>query len=140
MPRDVNLVLDDATVYAAGTTPSTAILTEGGKFALVHMRVTAISTTGDTLDTTIQASRDGGSTWFSIGQFPQIDETEDGLFVSRPVYVPQPEAGQTRTQVRLNHIISAGGAATLSSWLEPLLSLAPPALDEVRLEGLAALT
>lgn len=141
MPRDVNLQLDSAAVHAAGTTQSTVVNTEGGKFAFVNLTLVDISTTSDTLDTTIQASIDGGSTWFSIGAFPQFNDAEDELLnISRPVYVPQPAAGQTLTKVRLNHVVSAGGSATITAFLEPLLSLAPNATDERLGAGFAALT
>jgi hypothetical protein len=105
------------------------------------MRMSSITTTADTVDTTIQASVDGGSNWFQVGTFPQLTDDEDTVEVARPIYVPQPNSGQTRTKLRLNHVVSAGGSATVAmAWIEPMLSLAPPANDEKLTTGLALLT
>lgn len=102
---DANLVLHTAAVTA--TANSTAIDVEGGKFAEVMVQFTAVSGTSPTLDTVIQASPDGGTTYYGIGNFPQFNTADDDTSTARPVWVPSPTGTNRTTKVRL--AFTAGG-------------------------------
>lgn len=141
MAQDVELQLADALVLADGTTATTPIDTVGGYRADVRGYFSALATTGDTIDVTVQASIDGGGNYFPIATIPQFGPDDDPVEWARPVYIPQPASGQLYTKVRLSIVISSGGSATLDwCFVEPLISIAPPDLDEVLSKGLALLT
>jgi len=137
--RDLNLKLvEDGSITATGNSATTKD-TEGGFLAWVTLLLGAISGTSITWDIYVQASPDGGSTYYMIGKFQQIDESDDELFLRIPVYVPRPESGQTVTTCRLKYTL-AGGASTMvvtDVFLEPMVSLAVPAGDDDRETGAA---
>ncbi len=142
MAKDVNLQLEDAAVHAAGTEFSDVVDTEGGFRADIVCRIGDITTGSDTVDITIQCSIDGGSNYFGIGAFPQLNDAEDEeLLISRPVFIPKPASGQIITKVRLEVVVSAGGSCDIDwAFVEPLTSLAPLDIDVTQAIGLAALT
>lgn len=142
MPRDLRLrLVDDDTITNEAT--GTAVDTEGGFFALVRLFLGTMAAAADTMRVVVQASVDGGGNYYSIGEFPLLDGADDNKEIARPVYVPQPNSGQTVTKVRLNYFDLSENATESfqikSAWLEPLLSLAPPALDEKMSVGVALL-
>lgn len=142
MPRDVDLQLvDDDTITNEGT--STAIDTEGGFRADIRLFLGTLAATADTIRIKVQASRDGGSNYFDICEFPLIDGADDDLEIARSCYIPQPDPGVLVTKVRLNYYDLSENATESfqieSAWIEPLLSLAPPAVDEELNSGLALL-
>lgn len=111
MPRDVNLLLHNAAV--SSDSQSTAISVVGGEFAVVDVRSTVTPTDSDeTIDITIEASVDGGSSYFKIGAFPQFVKAANkgnaGTWVAVPVYIPRAQANpdargvNTATKLRLN--------------------------------------
>lgn len=141
MARDVNLILDSgSTITANGQT--TAIDTEGGFYAIVRELFGAITGTSPTLDTDLEVSIDGGSNYFKVASIPQLVGTDDDIEIARVAYIPRPASGQTVTKVRLSDVVSGTSPsfARTNSYLEPLVSLAVPAIDEGLSQGLAALT
>ena len=140
MAREANLKLvEDGSITATGNS-ATVKDTEGGFLAWVSMLLGAtISGSSITWDIYVQASPDGGSTYYQIGKFQQIDEEDDSKFLRIPVYVPRPESGQTVTTCRVKYTL-AGGASTMvvtSVFLAPMVSLAVPAGDDDRETGAA---
>ena len=142
MPRDINLKLADSGTPITSTTALTAVDTEGGFYALVVMDMGVITDSDETFNITVEASGDNGSNYFHIGEFPQIANGDESTKISRPVYVPKPDSGQTKTKVRLKARAVGGTTPSLpvDAWLEPMVSLSPPAIDEVLGQGVATLT
>lgn len=138
MARDTNLLLvDDDDITATGNS-ATVKDTEGGFLAWASLLLGAISGTSITWDVYVQASPDGGSTYYMIGKFQQIDEDDDDLELRVPVYVPRPESGQTVTKVRVKYTLVGTSTMTVTSvFLEPMVSLAVPAGDDDRETGAA---
>ena len=131
MPRDANLILDAGeTVIANGDT--TAIDTEGGFLAWVFAIMGAMSGADTTCDIYVQASPDGGSNYYMIGKFQQLGPTNDDAEMRIPVYIPRPSTGQTVTKVRLHKVVAgvAPSYVVEKVFVEPMLSIAPPAIDE----------
>lgn len=138
--RDANLVF-----LAPNTTPKTAsgiigaaVQCEGGFFALARLKFGVIGAgTTPTYDITIEASLDAGTTYYKIGQFPRVVNTEDEMEIARPVWVPRPDPAKTTVAlgkgvvyVRLYGTVG-GTVSCIVSWavLEPLVDLAGPAAD-----------
>lgn len=142
MPNDVNLQFETGrTVTADGD--SEVIECEGGFYANVRIKFGTLAANGDTLDISVRCSVDGGSNYFDLMKFPQLLGVDDNLEIARPVYVPQPDTAGAMVKLKLNHNVSANGTESFAitwAFLQPLLSLAPPALDEKLGIGLAALT
>ncbi len=141
MARDANLILVDAvTVVANGN--SVAIDTEGGFLAWVALQLGAM-TDAKTYDIRVQVSPDGGSTYYMQAKFQQLVGVEDGKFLRVPVYIPRPETAGTivtyPTKVRLNYIVSGGSESMVITYcyLEPMVSLAVPANDDLLENGAA---
>jgi hypothetical protein len=145
MARDVNLqFISGATAMAGTGVKGSVIDTEGGFYALVSMLLGTCTGT-PVVDVAIQASIDGGSNWFHIGQFPSLDENDDDIEISRVVFVPKPTLSSTvtTTKVRLNTVASSGGSPVVpvnQAFLEPLVSLAAPGIDNELSQGVAQLT
>ena len=143
MPRDVNLALIIASTDMAGTGDKGSEKdTEGGFWAMVRMFMGTITGTTVVCDVQILCSIDGGTTDFHIGQFPKIDEADDSIEIARVVYIPQPASGQTVTKVKLNTRTSSGTSPVvpcLLAYIEPLVSLGVPAVDEGLDSGVAKL-
>ena len=119
MVRDVNLQLISGATAMAGTGAKGSVVdTEGGFFALVSALLGTCTGTTVAVSVAIQASIDGGSTYQHIGQFPILDESDDDIEISRPVWVPKPASGQTVTKVRLNTVVSSGSSPVVL--IEPL--------------------
>ena len=144
MVRDVNLQLISGATAMAGTGVKGSVVdTEGGFFALVSMLLGTCTGTPE-VSVAIQASIDGGSNYFHIGQFPILDEDDDDIEISRVVWVPKPTlASSLVTKVRLNTVISSGGSPVVpvnQAFLEPLVSLAGPGIDLELTQGVEKLT
>ncbi len=133
MVRDVNLTLISGATAMAGTGVKGSVIdTEGGFYALVRMFLGTCSGT-PAVSVAVQASIDGGSNYFHIGQFPILDGDDDDIEIARPVWIPKPTLGSsTVTKVRLNTVVSSGGSPVVgcnAAYLEPLVSLACPGTD-----------
>lgn len=141
-PRDVNLQLADSATPITVTSSQTAVNTEGGFFAVVRLEGGTITDANETFDIDIEASIDGGSNFFKIATFRQIVAADDDIIISRPVYVPRfPPATQTETQIRLTATVAGTTPSNaMNAWLEPMLSLGVPAIDEGLNNGLAELS
>ncbi len=143
MVRDVNLQLISGATAMAGTGAKGSVVdTEGGFFALVSALLGTCTGTTVAVSVAIQASIDGGSTYQHIGQFPILDESDDDIEISRPVWVPKPASGQTVTKVRLNTVVSSGTTPVVpfnQAFLEPLVSLAGPGIDLELTQGVEKL-
>lgn len=141
MVKDVNLRLaNNVTLTATGQ--QTAVDTEGGFRADVRLTGGLITGTTPLFDYDVEASIDGGSTYFKIGSFPQLDGADDNIEIARSVYVPKPAAGQTVTKVRLQYTVAGTtpSHAGVTAYLEPMVSLAAPGTDVLLATGLAKLT
>lgn len=142
MARDVDLKLADDGTPIDSTTALAAINTEGGFPAMVRAFLGTVTDADETMNLTVEASIDGGSNYFHIGEFPGFVAGDDDIEIARLVYVPRPASGQTVTKVRLKARAVAGTTPSfpITAYLEPLVSLAPPAVDEALAEGIALLT
>lgn len=142
MARDTNLQLASSKTHAAGTEYSDVVDTEGGFRADIEIQVGDITTTSDTVDIKVQASIDGGSNYFDIASFPQLNDAQDEeLYIARPCFIPKPASGQTVTKVRYEIVVSAGGTCEVDwAFVAPQTSVAPPDIDVTQAVGLAALT
>ena len=134
MARDVNLsFIAGSTAMAGVGAKGSEVDCEGGSYALARMFLGTCSGTTVVCDVQIQASIDGGSNWFHIGQFPKLDESDSDVEIARPVYIPKPTlASSIVTKVRLYTRTSSGSSPVVgcdSAHLEPLVSLAAPATD-----------
>ncbi len=142
-PRDVNLVLISGATAMAGTGAKGSVVnTEGGFRADVRMLLGTCTGTTVVVSVAIQASIDGGSNYYHIGQFPILDQGDDDIEIARSVYIPKPESDQAYTKVRLNTVVSSGSSPVVPcdfACIEPLISLAPPAVDVGLTQGLEKL-
>ena len=143
MARDVNLQLISGATAMAGTGVKGSVVdTEGGFYALVSMLLGTCTGTTVVVSVAVQASIDGGSNYFHVGQFPILDEDDDDIEISRVVYIPKPDSSNTVTKVRLNTVVSSGATPVVpvnQAFLEPLVSLATPGIDEQLTQGVAKL-
>ncbi len=142
-PRDVNLQLADAATPITATGQATAVDTEGGFYAVVRFECgDPITDANETFDFLVMASINGGGNYYQIGAIRQIVDGDEDLVKSIPVYVPRfPPATQTATKVRLEYVVAGTTPSLLlNCWLEPMLSLAVPAIDEGLNNGLAELS
>lgn len=142
MVRDVNLQLISGATAMAGTGAKGSVVdTEGGFYALVSMLLGTCTGT-PAVSVAVQASIDGGSNYFHIGQFPILDEDDDDIEISRVVWVPKPDSSNTATKVRLNTVVSSGGSPVVpvnQAFLEPLVSLGGPGIDLELTQGVEKL-
>lgn len=111
------LLLDNAALDAADDGVGAAVNTEGGYFAEVRVWVKEVSeTTTPLLDIDIEASIDGGSNYFKILRFPQIDENDDpasgvnAIEIARPCWVPRKLTTQDNVKVRCNTVVAGASA------------------------------
>lgn len=145
MPRDVNLVLISGATAMAGTGAKGSVVdTEGGYFAIVSMRLGTCTGTTVAVSVAVQASIDGGSNYFHIGQFPILDQDDDDIEISRVVFIPKPTLSSTvtTTKVRLNTVVSSGTSPVVPAnyaAVEPMVSLAAPGIDNELTQGVAKL-
>ncbi len=135
MVRDVNLALiTGATAMQGVAAKGSVVDTEGGFYANVRMFLGTCSGTSALVAVKIEASIDGGSNYFHIGEFPVFDEDDDDVEIARPVYIPKPTISSTNivTKVRLYTVSSAGSSPVVpcnDAFIEPLISLGAPAGD-----------
>ncbi len=143
MVKDVNLQLISGATAMAGTGAKGSVVdTEGGFYALISMLLGTCTGTTVAVSVAVEASIDGGSNYFHVGQFPILDEGDDDIEISRVVYIPKPDSSNTVTKVRLNTVISSGATPVVpvnQAFLEPLVSLATPGIDEQLTQGVAKL-
>lgn len=141
-PRDVNLKLSDSGTPIVNTTALAAIDTEGGFYANISVQLNVVTDADETMSLTVEASKDGGSNYFHICEFPGFVAADDNIHIARSCYIPRPASGQSVTKVRLKARAVAGTTPSfpITSYIEPLLSLGPPAIDEVLAQGVANLT
>ncbi len=146
MVRDVNLAFITGATAMAGTGVKGSVIdTEGGFYAIVSALLGTCTGTSVAVSVAVQASIDGGSNWFHIGQFPILDQDDDDIEISRVVFVPKPTLSSTvtTTKVRLNTVVSSGSSPVVpfnQAYLEPLVSLAAPGIDNELSQGVAQLT
>ncbi len=144
MVRDVNLQLISAATAMAGTGAKGSVVdSEGGFYALVSMLLGTCTGTTVVVDVAVEASIDGGSNYFHIGQFPSLNESDDDIEISRVVWVPKPNSSNTTTKVRLNTVVSTGTSPVVpvnQAFLEPLVSLGGPGIDLELTQGVEKLT
>ncbi len=133
MARDVNLAFITGATAMAGTGAKGSVIdTEGGFWGMVRMWLGTCTGSSVLVEVKVEASIDGGSNYYHIGQFPILDEDDDDIEIARPVYIPKPASGQTVTKVRLNTVSSAGTTPVVpvnAAYLEPLVSLGIPGVD-----------
>ncbi len=133
MARDVNLAFITGATAMAGTGAKGSVIdTEGGFMGQVRMQLGTCTGSSVLVEVKVEASIDGGSNYYHVGQFPILDESDDDIEIGRPVYIPRPASGQTVTKVRLNTVSSAGSSPVVpvnGAWLEPLVSLGIPGID-----------
>ena len=136
--RDANLKLDEDRSFSANV-DATAIDVEGGMLAWVSMLLGTLSGAGAKMDAYVQASMDEGSNYYMIGKFQQILDTHDNKFLRVPVYVPRPTTAGTKVKVRMHYVETTASAvfAITDVFLEPMVSIAVPAIDEVEASGAA---
>jgi len=136
MIRDINLMFLSAdvgvTAMAASAVIGNVVECEGGFYANARVKMGTIEAgTTPTLDITVEVSLDDGTTWYFIGKFPQMVNTEDNIEIARPVWVPRPNSPTYDTvKVRLYGTISGTADYDIKwAFLEPLLDLGGPAGD-----------
>ncbi len=134
MARDVNLTLISGATAMAGTGAKGSVVDcEGGFFAVIRMFLGTCTGTTVVVSVAVQASIDGGSNYFHIGQFPILDQGDDDIEIARVVWVPKPTlASSIVTKVRLNTVVSSGTTPVVpcnAAYLEPIVSLGCPGAD-----------
>lgn len=93
-PIDNDVVLHDATITATGNGTAVTLDGPGPYDGELHVKFGAVTGTTPTLDITLEASTDGGSTWFETGALRRFDSgdtipTDASAFqYSRPVFIP----------------------------------------------------
>jgi hypothetical protein len=145
LAKDVNLAI--LTAPAAITTGIVGVMvnTEGGFYAIVRVVVGAIITTTSAL-LDIEVSIDNGSTYKKVGSFPVLASAQTLLGnVARVCYIPKVSAAMLLTatpwtKVRLYATVVTTGSCTINRVdVEPLVSLAAPAVDSDSGTGLEKL-
>lgn len=140
MARDVDLVLDSGdTIVADGNTDYIEL--EGGFLAWAHIYWGAMTGGSTTMDARVVFSVDAGANYYMAGKFQQLGPTNDNAEQRIPVYIPRATTAGVPVRVRLNFDV-AGGApsyALVNAFIEPMSSLAVPAIDELTRTGAVAL-
>lgn len=138
MAADVNLILDSGQTIT-GDTNGTPVTCEGGWLGWAKLKLGAM-TGGTSLAVRIQFSIDEGANYYMAGKFQLLGGNDDNKYLAIPVYIPQPDTAGELVRVRVNYDDTGAGTWVITKcWLEPMLSLAVPALDEELQEGAAAL-
>src|SRR3990167_3791143 len=139
MAIDASLILEQGqTIVADGN--SDYIEVEGGGLVWVHMFWGAMSGGSTTCDVRVMVSPDAGTTYYMKGKFQQVGPSDDSKEDRIPVYIPEPETKGTKVRVRLNYDVAGSApsyAVTLCA-IEPMTSLAVPAIDEQLEQGAAS--
>lgn len=144
MAIDTNLILDQAnTVVADGNTDYVEV--EGGFLCWAHYLGGAMSGGSTTIDIRIMFSVDQGVNYYMAGKFQVLGPTNDNAEMKIPVYIPRPapvsntyQPSPNPVRVRVNYDVSgtAPSYVTVLIDLQPMVSLAVSAVDE--LAGLGA--
>jgi len=121
-PQSQNLVAAGTVVSGVpgSTNSATFTLSQADSYAFV-LNVTAITGTSPTLDLAIQASPDGGTTWFDWFRFAQV--TANTAMTRRLIVQPM----QGRGEVGSEGAITAGGTGAINANCP-----APGALNQIR--------
>lgn len=138
MTMDTNLVLDSGQTVTneAQTTP---INVEGGKFAILNIKLGALAADGDGLKIRLQYKPDG-TNWYSCpgGVCETVDGLDDSKLIRQPVFIPLNDTKGELTPVRLDYELSENGTesfAITKAWLTPDLDGADLAVDRAQGEG-----
>lgn len=138
MAFDNNLVLDTARTVTneAQTTP---VNVEGGVLAWLCIKMGTLAANGDALNVLLQYLKDG-TNWRICpgGRVQQMLGTDDNKFFRVPVFIPTTDTKGQLTPVRLDYELSENGTESFvvtKAWLEPIDSLAAPAVDKLQNEG-----
>lgn len=140
MPKDVDLKLVDAAAPIVDTTALAAIDVEGGWYGVVRLNIGTITDADETFNITVECSVDGGSNYFHIGEFPTIVAADDNIEIARPVFIPRRAAGDVKVRLKARAVAGTTPSLPCTAFLEPLLSLAAPAVDQSLISGVALLT
>jgi len=136
---DANLVLDAGRTLT-NEAQTTAIEVEGGVLAWLCIKFATLAADGDALNVRLQYRPDGTNYYTCPGgRVEQILGTHDNKFIRQPVFIPAHETKGEETDVRLEYELSEIGTESFvitKAWLEPMLSLAPPPVDQLQAEGL----
>lgn len=117
MPRDLNLVLNDASTAVSTSTTGTAINVTGGEFMQFQLFSSVTPTDADeTCTIQIQASFDSGSTWVVVATFPQLSKAANkgnaGTNLAVACYLPRantPDPRGADTPVKVRWKSTVGG-------------------------------
>lgn len=120
---DANLFLRDNSAAVTTTSNTTAIDVEGGSIGEVVVMMQTVTGTTPTVSAKVQASVDGGSTYFDLITLPTLD-TNDGLInapttakpVARLVYIPRPTGTNRLTKVRLAFTVTGTSPSFTGYW------------------------
>lgn len=140
MAVDVALALDTGqTVTADGSTDY--IECEGGFLAWFHMYWGVMSGGSTTCDAYLMVSIDAGANYYMKGKVQQVGPSDDSKEDRVPVYIPQPATAGNKVRVRVKYEVAGGSPsyAVTRAQLEPMTSLAVPAIDEQMQTGAASL-
>lgn len=140
MAIDVDLVLDSGQVVTADLNTD-YIVCEGGMLCWARMYWGVMSGGSTTDDVRVMYSPDNGANYYMApgGKFRQVGPTDDSKEDCIPVYIPRPTTPGDSVRVRLAHDVagSSPSYAVTTCFLSPMTSLAPPAMDEQLLTGVA---
>ena len=140
MPRDVNLVLDPGRTVTASESED-YVEVEGGAFCLATLIGAAFAGASTTLDAYVMFSPDVGTTYYMAAKFQQLGPTNDNIETRIVCYIPRPTVKTNPVRVRIKYVVagSAPSYAISRVFLEPMVSLAPPDIDESLAIGLRTL-
>lgn len=138
MTMDTNLVLDTGQTLTneAQTTP---INVEGGKFAVLNVKLGTCAANGDGLKWRLQYKPDG-SNWYTCpgGVSETVDGLDDSDLFRQPVWIPKNDTKGSLTPVRLDYELSENGTESFvitKAWLSPDLDGADLAVDAAQGQG-----
>ena len=140
MTMDNNLVLD-AGQTLTNEAQTTAINVEGGRLAVLNLKLGTLAATGDGLKVRLQYKPDG-TNWYTCpgGIFETIDGADDSKLLRSPVFIPKNDTKGELTPVRLEYELTENGTESFvitKAWLSPLFSSTPPelAMDDAQDTG-----
>lgn len=125
MPYDTNVLLNAQDAADSNEGNQTAVNVHGGVGIMVAMQIAGtITGTNPTLDVKVQYSDDGGTTYYDVIVFPQIDKddrdannavqlggTAGKKVIKRMGWLPRPKAAQNGVgKLRVNTTV--GGTST----------------------------
>lgn len=142
MALDVNMILDQNSVYAT-TTNTNYLLLEGGIMCWVRAWTGVMSGGSTTCDIYIQQSLDAGANYYMApgGKFQQLGPTNDNVYMAIPVFIGLAVTATNRTRVRARYVLagSSPSYAITTLAIEPMVSNTPPSIDQPLAQGVYAL-